>query len=245
MDDTPVHEQTLIHNLIAELTAVPVVSAATPARTLEVPRACRLREWMELYWSALERPEFLDWASGFNIDLDTLQIKGDTLQAQTPSNGSSDVRTFTLEDDSGWWQMAPMLLSISQRIDPAGLGLPYIGGKSANPLYRFPRQVVLAFYGYPEPQNQIQARVILAELKKTGLAAIDENGQSTSALVKERNAQLEDFRAIADRIDEVLLASDPFRAAGLSRHAGNPHFGLCFCTRQRAAPQTGRASGPL
>ncbi|WP_185066783.1 hypothetical protein, partial [Pseudomonas protegens] len=106
-------------------TAVPVVTAATPARTLEVPRPCLLREWMELYWTALERPEFLDWASRFHIDLDTLQIKGDTLQAQTPSNGSSDVRTFTLEDDSGWWQMAPMLLSISQRIDPAGLGLPY------------------------------------------------------------------------------------------------------------------------
>jgi len=214
MDDTPVHEQTLIQNLIAELTTVPVVSAAGPARTLEVPRPCLLREWMELYWTALERPEFLDWASRFHIDLDTLQIKGDTLQAQIPSNGSSDVRTFRLEDDSGWWQMAPMLLSISQRIDPAGSGLPYIGGKSANPLYRFPRQVVLAFYGYPEPQNQIQARVLVAELKKTGLAAIDENGQTTSALVKERNAQLEDLQAIAERIDEVLLASDPFEQRG-------------------------------
>ncbi|GLH21106.1 hypothetical protein BR1R3_38480 [Pseudomonas atacamensis] len=214
MNDTPVHEQTLIHNLIAELTAVPVVTAATPARTLEVPRPCLLREWMELYWTALERPEFLDWASRFHIDLDTLQIKGDILQARTPANGTSDVRTFTLEDDSGWWQVAPMLQSISQRIDPAGLGLPYIGGKSANPLYRFPRQVVLAFYGYPEPQNQIQARVILTEMKKTGLAAIDENGHSTSAVVKERNAQLEDFRAIADQIDAVLLASDPFEQRG-------------------------------
>ncbi|MFJ4498265.1 hypothetical protein [Pseudomonas atacamensis] len=214
MNHTPVHEQTLIQNLIAELTAVPVVSAAGPARTLEVPRPCLLREWMELYWTALERPEFLDWASRFHIDLDTLQIKGDTLQAQIPSNGTTGIRLFTLEDDSGWWQMAPMLLSISQRIDPAGSGLPYIGGKSANPLYRFPRQAVLAFYGYPEPQNQIQARVIVAELKKTGLAAIDENGHSTSAVVKERNAQLEDFRAIADRIDELLLASDPFEQRG-------------------------------
>ncbi|WP_460119990.1 hypothetical protein [Pseudomonas sp. H3_G09] len=214
MNDRPVHEQTLIQNLIAELTAVPVVSATTPARSLEVPRPCLLREWMELYWTALERPEFLDWASRFDIDLDTLQIKGDTLQAQIPSNGSAGVRSFTLEDDSGWWQMAPMLLSISERIDPAGLGLPYIGGKSANPLYRFPRRVVLAFYGYPEPQNAIQARVIVAELKTSGLAAIDENGQTTSALVKERNAQLEDFKAIADRIDEVLLASDPFEQRG-------------------------------
>lgn len=214
MNDTPVHEQTLIQNLIAELTAVPVVAVAEPARTLNVPRPCLLREWMELYWNALERSEFLDWASRFHIDLDTLQIKGDTLQAQTPSNGSSGVRTFTLEDDSGWWQMAPMLLSISQCIDPAGLGLPYIGGKSANPLYRFPRQVVLAFYGYPEPQNAVQAKVIVAELKTTGLAVIDENGHTTSAVVKERNAQLQDFQAIADRIDEVLLVSDPFEQRG-------------------------------
>lgn len=214
MNDTPVHQQTLIQNLIAELTAVPVATAAEPPRMLEVPRPCLLREWMELYWTALERPEFLDWASRFYIDLDTLRIKGDTLQAQTPSNGSSAVRTFTLEDDSGWWQMAPMLLSISQRIDPAGLGLPYIGGKSANPLYRFPRQVVLAFYGYPEPQNTAQARIIVAELKTTGLAAIDENGQTTSAVVKERDGQLADFKAIADRIDEVLLVSDPFEQRG-------------------------------
>lgn len=210
MNDTPVHEQTLLQNLIAELTAVPVVTAATPTRTLDVPRPCLLREWMELYWNALERPEFLDWASRFHIDLDTLQIKGDTLHAQTPANGSSGVRTFTLEDDSGWWQMAPMLLSISQRIDPAGLGLPYIGGKSANPLYRFPRQVVLAFYGYPEPQNAVQAGVIVTELKNTGFAPIDDDGHTTSAVVKERNEQLEDFRAIAECIDEVLLTRDPF-----------------------------------
>jgi hypothetical protein len=216
MSDTPVPEQTLIQNLIAELTAKPVITAADPARTLDVPRPCLLREWMELYWNALERPEFLDWASRFHIDLDTLQIKGDTLQAQIPSNGSAGLRLFTLEDDSGWWQMAPLLLSISQRIDPAGLGLPYIGGTSANPLYRFPRQVVLAFYGYPEPQNQIQARVIVAEWKARGLAAIDENGHTTSAVVKERNAQLEDFRAIADRIDEVLLTSNPFEQRGFA-----------------------------
>lgn len=216
MNDIPVHEQTLIQNLIAELTAVPVVTAADSTRTLEVPRPCLLREWMELYWTALERPEFLDWASRFHIDLDTLQIKGDTLQAQIPSNGTTGVRTFTLEDDSGWWQMAPMLLSISQRIDPAGLGLPYIGGKSANPLYRFPRQVVLAFYGYPEPQNAVQARIIVAELKASGLASLDENGHTRSAVVKERNAQLEDLRAIANLIDERVLISDPFEQRGFA-----------------------------
>jgi hypothetical protein len=209
-------QQTLIQNLIAELSAAPVVTPGAPSRTLEIPRACLLREWMELYWTALERPEFLDWASRFHIDLDTLRLNGDTLLAQTPANGTTSLRTFTLEDDSGWWQMAPMLLSISQHIDPGSLGLPYIGGKSANPLYRFPREVVLAFYGYPEPQNAIQAKVIVAELKAGGLAAIDQNGTTTSAVVKERTAQLQDFKVIAETIDNVVRSSDPFEQRGLA-----------------------------
>ncbi|WP_460371343.1 hypothetical protein ACOYXF_07520 [Pseudomonas sp. Tul1A2] len=219
MSDTPPTlppQQTLIQNLIAELTAAPVITPGTPSRTLEIPRSCLLREWMELYWTALERPEFLDWASRFHIDLDTLRLKGDTLQAQTPSNGTTNLRTFTLEDDFGWWQMAPMLLSIAQHIDPGRLGLPYIGGKSANPLYRFPREVVLAFYGYPEPQNAIQAEMIVAELKAGGLAAIDQNGNTTSAVVKERIAQLQDLKVIAETIDEVVRTSDPFEQRSLA-----------------------------
>lgn len=200
-------ERTLIQNLIAELTAMPVVDPSDPPRPLQVPRACLLREWMELYWAALERPEFLDWASTFHIDLDTLRLKGDTLEVQT-SNGISRRRTFALEDDSGWWQVAPMLMMISQRLDPAASGLPYIGGKSANPLNQFPREVVLAFYGYPEPQNIIQTQVILAELKTKGIAAFDENGNTTSAVVQERDAQLQDFQTLAGKIDEVLLATE-------------------------------------
>jgi len=217
---TPRPEQTLIQNLIAELTAVPVVDSSDPPRTLQVPRACLLHEWMELYWTALERPEFLDWASTFDIDIDTLRLKGDTLEVQTSSNGTSGQRTFTLEDDSGWWQMAPMLLMISQRIDPAAFSLPYIGGKSANPLYQFPREVVLAFYGYPEPQNAIQTRIIVAELKTTGLAGFDEHGHTTSAVVSERNAQLQDYQTLAEKIDEVLSANEQgkkdFAALGLA-----------------------------
>lgn len=209
ISSTPRPERTLVQNLIAELTAVPVVDDTNPPRTLQIPRSCLLHEWMELYWTALERPEFLDWASTFDIDIDTLRLKGDTLEVQTSSNGTSGQRTFTLEDDSGWWQMAPMLLMISQRIDPAGFGLPYIGGKSANPRYQFPREVVLAFYGYPEPQNAIQTQVIVAELKLKGLAAFDENGNTTSAVVNERHAQLQDYQRLAATIDDVLLANEP------------------------------------
>ncbi|MFG6203465.1 hypothetical protein [Pseudomonas retamae] len=241
-------QQTVIENLIDELTAVPVAKPHEPERTLEVPRGCLLREWMELYWAALERPEFLDWASRFHIDLDTLRIKGATLQARTQTNGTASVRTFALDDDSGWWQVAPVLLWIAQRIDPGEMGLPYIGGKSANPLYRFPRQIVLAFYGYPEPQNLAQAKVIVAELKTGGLAAIDENGHTTSAVVKERDAQLEDFQAIADTLETVLKTREPFEQRGMedtpvsltsssvSASRGGPRFKLGPLLERYALP---------
>lgn len=241
-------QQTFLQNLIDELTAVPVVKPGEPQRTLEIPRACLLREWMELYWAALEQPEFLDWASRFHIDLDTLRIKGATLEAQTQANGAVKLRTFTLDDDSGWWQVAPLLVWIAQRIDPGESGLPYIGGKSANPLYRFPRQVVLAFYGYPEPQNLAQAKVMVAELKAGGFAAIDENGHTTSAVVKERAAQLEDFQAIACTLETVLQTLEPFEQRGLedtpvsltsssvSASRGGPRFKLGPLLERYALP---------
>ncbi|SDT22664.1 hypothetical protein SAMN05216496_3677 [Pseudomonas sp. Z003-0.4C(8344-21)] len=241
-------QQSFLQNLIDELIAVPVAKPEEPERTLEIPRACLLREWMELYWAALERPEFLDWASRFHIDLDTLRIKGATLEARAQTNGTASVRTFALDDDSGWWQVAPALLWIAQRIDPGEMGLPYIGGKSANPLYRFPRRIALAFYGYPEPQNEAQTKVIVAELKADGLAAIDENGHTTSAVVKERDAQLEDFQAIANTLETVLKTHDPFEQRGMedtavsltsasvSASRGGPRFKLGPLLERYALP---------
>jgi hypothetical protein len=201
-------EQPLVQILIEELTAVPVADPRQPARTLEVPAQCRLRAWTELYWHALERTEFLEWASAFNIDFDTLRLKGQTLHAQTLIAEVPVSKTFSLEDDSGWWQMAPMLLSIAQRIDPAEQGLPYIGGKSANPLYLFPRPVILAFYGYPEPHNALQAQVMVDELKTRGFAAIDENGHTTARVVSERTAQLQDLQTIALKIEQTLQLNE-------------------------------------
>ncbi|MDD1007663.1 hypothetical protein M5G27_09260 [Pseudomonas shahriarae] len=216
-------EQALIRCLIDELTAVPVASPDAPLRTLEIPRECLLHEWTELYWSALERPEFLDWASRFHIDLDTLNLKDDTLQVLTAPNGTRTLRTFTLEDDSGWWQMAPILWSISQRIDTAGFGLPYVGGKSANPLHRFPRRVVLAFYGYPEPQNVQQARALINELKHSGLARINADDHTTSALVVERSTQLQDLRDIATTLEQALAEDEQLkRPFDLASIAGLP-----------------------
>lgn len=223
-------QQALIQCLINELTEVPVANAMAPSRTLEIPRGCLLSEWTELYWTALQRPDFLYWASQFDVNFDTFSLKGEILQALTASHTTPTLRIFTLDDDSGWWQMAPTLLSISQRIDPAGIGLPCIGGKSANPQSRFPRQLVLAFYGYPEPQNTQQAQVIVNELKTSAIAAINNDGYTTSAVIRERTAQLEDYRAIAAELERALQAIEERKQPFIQSRIAAKSVSLISCS---------------
>ncbi|MFJ7313022.1 hypothetical protein ACIQVE_09655 [Pseudomonas sp. NPDC098747] len=241
---TGLREPALIQCLIDELTAMPVASAAAPLRSLEIPRDCLLREWTELYWAALERPDFLHWASQFDVNFDTFSPKGETLQALTASHATPTLRTFTLEDDSGWWRMAPTLLSISQRIDPQGFGLPCIGGKSANPQYLFQRRWVLAFYGYPEPQNTQQAQVIVNELKTSGIAAINADGYTTSAVIKERAEQLEDYRAIAAELEQALLTNEQRKRPFVQSRIAEQSVSLTSCSlmaRSEVAHNLGHA----
>ena len=203
------HDQAMIRVITAELSTVPVANPdADPPRALSVPQTSLLHDWMEVYWAALERTEFLDWASFYDMDFDTFRLQGDTLQASTLKDGVRGTKVFTLEDDSGWWKVAPIIQSIAQKIDPAGRGLPCVGGKSANPLNVIPRWLVLAFYGYPEPENRLQARQIVDELNTSGFPAISDSGYSLSTLVSERTAQTEDYLTIATELEQALKASD-------------------------------------
>lgn len=216
------HNQAMIDAITAELSAVPVaIQDANPPRTLTIPRDSLLHDWIEIYWAALERTEFLDWASTYDIDFDTFNIKGDTLEASTLRDGVHVTQVFTLEDASGWWKVAPIIQAIAQKIDPAGHGLPHVGGKSKNPLHAFPRRIVLAFYGYPEPENRLQAKVIAAELKDSGFAPIGDTGHTTSALVSERTSQQQDYLTIAQELELALetleLEETPFNATELGR----------------------------
>lgn len=201
IDTTPA-DAPIIQTIIDELSSCLTVKPGdTTPRAISIPRQSLLHEWIELYWQSLERSDFLEWASAFDIDLDTFILKGNTLHACTLGDGPRETRTFDLDDNSGWWQVAAPILAIARIIDPAGLGLPYVGGKSANPRYEIARRIVLEFYGYPEPENRLQAQVIINELKASGLAGTDSDGHTTSALVAERNAQSRDLCAIADALE--------------------------------------------
>lgn len=196
---TPV--QATVQAMIEELSVVPVIGPeAGPPRTLTIPDSSLLSAWMELFSIALDHSNFLEWINPYDFELESLLIKGDTLHVSTSTAGVREVRVFTLQDNSGWWKVAPPILAIARNIDPAGIGLRYADVTSTDQGDIFPRQIVLSFYGYPEPENPMQARIIVDELKTTGLASIGDNARTTSAIVDERSAQIQDYGDISTAI---------------------------------------------
>ena len=196
---TPV--EATVKAIIDELSVVPIIGPeAGPSRTLTIPSSSLLSEWMELFWIALDHSNFLEWINPFNFELESLLIKGDTLHVSTYAEGMRQVREFTLQDNSGWWKVAPPILAIARNIDSTGIGLRYADEQSTDQGNIFPRQIVLSFYGYPEPENRMHGQIIVDELETTGLASVGENARTTSAIVAERSAQIQDYGDIASAI---------------------------------------------
>ncbi|NWC77763.1 hypothetical protein HX823_27150 [Pseudomonas sp. P7759] len=119
---------------------------------------------------------------------------------------------FNLADDSGWWRVANPIIYIAQLLDPAELGVPYIGDRVDNPARTLSLDRVLAFHGYPMPTNRLQAWVISEELRAAdAFPSIDAGGLNRSLLHGERLDQQLDFQQMAN----ALQALAPFDSTAL------------------------------
>ncbi|KRP46475.1 hypothetical protein SAMN04490190_2821 [Pseudomonas libanensis] len=116
------------------------LKAATPTSgaSLPIPTQSSLGCWLQLYRQAFERPRFLDWARRQSLNLADLRVHNGTLHTQS--------ETFTLDDQSDWYQLAPPILAISRVLDPDAMGLPFPGEHPA-----LSARQILRFYGYPQP----------------------------------------------------------------------------------------------
>ena len=126
-------------------------SHSTPSETLPIPAQCSLGNWWQVYRQALERPRFLDWAQRQSLNLADLTVRNGTLHTQG--------KTFTLDDQSDWYRLAPPVLAIAQVLDPDALGLPVPGEHLALSVRH-----ILRFYGYPQPNTRAQRATVIDAL---------------------------------------------------------------------------------
>ncbi|MGY2137556.1 hypothetical protein ACW9I8_13215 [Pseudomonas reactans] len=209
----PNARQALVNNLINTLS---VALGPTPPRTLQglrvaIPEHSILGHWLSVYWKAINRAAFLDWADGLELDLSTLTLQGTRLQAKKYAPDNAQLHTFTLADDSGWQEVAYPILAVTQLIDTGNIGLSYIGNRVEIADRTLPLELSLAFHGYPLPDNSLQVQVIVDELRAlNGFPGVDDSGQSKSVIHSELVNQRLDYQQVVSALEEVRTGSQDY-----------------------------------
>ncbi|MGF6098776.1 hypothetical protein [Pseudomonas sp. 18175] len=189
-------DRELIEQLLPILQA-PLLPAADTL--VSISELSLLGQWGDMFSKAINSAPFLEWADRRQLDFTTLQVRNGVLEGQAYLQ--TTVQRFTLADASGWWKVANPIIFIAQLIDPADLGMPYLGDRVTNIARTLSLDRVLAFYGYPMPTNRPQAQVIIEELRAAdAFPAIDSVGQNRSLLHGERLGQQRDLRQLANTL---------------------------------------------
>lgn len=201
-------DKELIARVLQVLQSTPDAPIPAAHAPVTVPEQSLLGQWGEVFCKAFNQRDFLEWADQRGLDFNTLKVCNGVLQARL--HGQNTLRRFTLADTSGWWAVANPIIFIAQLLDPAELGLAYLGDRVSNTERSLPLDRVLAFHGYPMPANRLQVEVISEELRALGaFPGIDDVGLSRSLIHAELLNQQRDYQQLADAL-QTMPALDSF-----------------------------------
>ncbi|TFY91440.1 hypothetical protein DYL59_05665 [Pseudomonas kairouanensis] len=193
-------DRELIVQLLPILQTPAALQASTPVVVSELSL---LGQWGDMFTKAINSAPFLEWADKRQLDFTTLHVHNGQLRGRA-YHQSTELR-FTLADTSGWWRVANPIIYIAQLMDPAELGMPYLGDRATNTERMLTLDRVLAFYGYPMPTNRFQAQVIIEELRAAdAFPSIDNVGQNRSLIHGERHSQQRDFQQLANTLETLV-----------------------------------------
>lgn len=195
-------DRELIGQLLNALDTAPDQALPAAAQPVIVSELSLLGQWTEVFRKAFNGTQLLDWADRRRLDFTTLRVRNGALEAKVL--GQRTLYHFTLGDASGWWKVSSGLVFISQLLDPAELGMAYVGERVDNIARTLSLDRVLAFYGYPMPDNRLQAQLMVDELKTAqAFPAIDDAGKNRSLIHAERIQQQLDYLQLADALQAV------------------------------------------
>lgn len=144
------------------------------------------------YRSALNTDEMKDWFSKNGIDLSTLVVKRGSVSARVTRDGVSSMRTFNINDSSGWRQVSKKLRVAARALDPENAGLPSVGISDNS----FSRNAILRWYGVTPPASDGNVTSVRNDLVKVDWATESSTGNSRL------ERRVETARNAIDRLDE-------------------------------------------
>lgn len=144
--------------------------------------------------SAFNTADMKAWLMSKGLALDTVVVGPDTVTGLVMGRGGATRKTFTLGDDSGWWQVSARLRAAVSALDVAGKGVVYMSAQSE----LFSRNALLRWYGITPPtqlDELDQVREALMESDWSGLSSELKNRLRSASLASIKAINLMDERA--------------------------------------------------
>ena len=183
-----------------------------PPDSFDLPADCRLWQWLEVFFKALQCQDFTTWATQRHLDLGSVRVRQWCLYADVVEGGRTTAGFMTLSDESGWRHVAAPINAVARIIDPAGLDQAGIGARSRADQPAVSLRTALAFYGYSVPTNRPQAQVLVDELQRlSSFPVVDNRGHTATAVLVERAEQIKDATTMVrelERMRQALVGSE-------------------------------------
>lgn len=116
---------------------------------VRIPPGSTIYPGFDALRSAFNTPDMLAWILSKGIALDTVVVSPGSISGVVYGSGAPTRKTFTTQDDSGWWQVSASLREAAHAIDVTGKGVSYIRADGD----RFSRDAVLRWYGFTPPTH--------------------------------------------------------------------------------------------
>lgn len=155
-------DRTLQARVVKELTS----AGNTP---MPVSTDSSIRKPASLFRDAMNDPKVLEWFESKGLALNTLKVFADRVSGKVIRDGVSSDESFSIWDDSGWWQVSAQVLIARQLLDPGDIGLVYTN-EGPELVYR---DVIIQFYGETSPTSTEEATELVRRLSAEGWPAFD------------------------------------------------------------------------
>ncbi|MNH85477.1 hypothetical protein D3C81_289390 [compost metagenome] len=155
-------DRTLQARVVKELTS----AGNTP---MPVSTDSSIHKPASLFRDAVNDPKVLEWFESKGFALNTLKVFADSVSGKVIRDGVSSDESFSIWDDSGWWQVSAQVLIARQLLDPGDIGLSFTN-EGPELVYR---DVIIQFYGETSPTSTEEATELVRRLSAEGWPAFD------------------------------------------------------------------------
>lgn len=177
-----------------------------------VPDGAAVYAGFDALRSAFNATEMRAWILTKGLSLDTVVVKPDSISGWVFEGRSRVKKTFTLGDNSDWWQVSAKLRVAASALDPQGKGMAYINPDSQH----LSRDTILQWYGVKPPTDDEELARVRAEISTTDWSGLSDE---IKQLLAHRNLSV---RQIIGRMDERRFLVDSLSALVVGKKDDEP-----------------------